>query len=88
MYFSNILVRYQGWGHHRNFDHPDIVVDKKAIDEKKDVVSKDSKPREKQVRKQVSAKSSKGSDSNTPPSPKNPKKAKSTPQQNSNPRTA
>ena len=45
-------------------------------------VSKDLK------RKQVSAKCSKGSESNTPSAPKKPKKAKSTPQQNSNSRSA
>ena len=59
---------------------------------KKDVALKDNKevePRKKKLkRKQVSVKSSKGSDSNAPSAPQKPKKAKSTPQQNSNLRTA
>ena len=55
---------------------------KKNGAKKQDVVSKDLK------RKQVSEKCSKGSESNTPSAPKKPKKATSTPQQNSNSRSA
>ena len=78
----NIIVRFNGWGQHCNFYHPENVDDKKDGAKKQDVVSKDLK------RKQVSAKCSKGSESNTPSAPKKPKKAKSTPQQNSNSRSA
>ena len=72
-------------------NHPEIDDGKQESNEKKDVVSKDSKevqPREKQKRKQVSTKTSKGSDSNALSAPKKPKKAEGTPQQNSNLRTA
>ena len=51
--------------------------DKKDGAKNKDVVSKDLK------RKQVSAKCSKGNESNKPSATKKPKKAVSTPQQNS-----
>ena len=78
----NIIVRFNGWGQHCNFYHPDNVDDKKDGAKKQDVVSKDLK------RKQVSAKSSKGSESKTPSAPKKPKKAESTPQQSSNSRSA
>ena len=77
-----IPVRYNGWGQHCNFYHPENVDDKKDGAKKQDVVSKDLK------RKQVSAKSSKGSESKTPSAPKKPKKAESTPQQSSNSRSA
>ena len=78
----NIIVRFNGWGQHCNFYHPENVDDKKDGAKKQDVVSKDLK------RKQVSAKSSKGSESKTPSAPKKPKKAESTPQQSSNSRSA
>ena len=67
---------------HCNFHHPENVDDKKDCAKNKDVVSKDPK------RKQVSAKCSKGNESNQPSATKQTKKAVSTPQQNSNSRSA
>ena len=78
----NITLRFNGWGQHCNFHHPENVDDKKDCAKNKDVVSKDLK------RKQVSAKCSKVNESNQPSATKKTKKAVSTPQQNSNSRPA